>query len=103
MHLSHLMQTCLRSVNLKPDGWLWYFPQYHIIIFLLVLVAIALLIITVRRAKKNSAKLDMLIAHFAPTVCPCCQEKTMVTVRECISPKCRSITVLKEKRFASGD
>ena len=104
------MNFLLKSVNLKPDGWLWHFPHYYIVMFLLVLIAIALLIITMRRSAKNSAKLDILIAQLVPTICPCCHEETLVTVRQCTSPKCRSIMILKDKKHsparaqhASGD
>jgi len=94
----------LKSVNLKPDGWLWYFPQYHIVIFILVLFAIAMLILTVVlltiivcRVINNSAKLDLVLGCLTLTECPCCHRKSVRTIQQCTSPDCREIQVLKDR------
>jgi hypothetical protein len=88
----------LHLVNLKSDGWLWYFPQYHAVMFVLVLMVIGLMVGVIRRLRNLLTKLDLLIAHTILTTCPCCHRDTLATVQECTSPACRSIRILKNKK-----
>jgi hypothetical protein len=96
------MNFLLKSVNLKPDGWLWYFPQYHVIMFGLVLIAIALMAVAVCLLAIFLSRLNVWIAQTVHTTCPCCHGETLVTIQKCASPQCRFVRILRDPTSAHG-
>lgn len=90
------MQFLLKSVNLKPDGWLWYFPQYHVIMFVLVLIAMTLMAVAVCLLAVFLSRLDVWVAQTVLTTCPCCHHSTLTTIQKCASPECKFIRILRD-------
>lgn len=93
----------MKYVYARPDGWLWFAPQYHVAMFIaagvILVIAIITLIISVnngRRSARVEMKLDILISLAGLTKCPSCRQQALTTIQKCANPNCRSVRVLKE-------
>jgi len=81
----------MHFVNFKPDGWLWYFPQYHAVMFALVILNIGLMLVVIVLLGMSLIKLTALVDQTSATVCPCCHQKTLSTIQRCATPECKFI------------
>ena len=85
---------------------MWYFPQYHILIFFLVILAISLmivilclLIVAVYLLFKILKRADLLLAAHGLAACPNCHKETMVM--RYANPGCRCILVSRAPKPVS--
>ena len=82
------------------DGWMWYFPQYHILILILVLIAIGFMIVAVCLLFKLLARVNTLLAAAGLASCPNCHKATLV--QRCTNPACQCIMVSRDPKPANA-